>query len=73
MMRSAWKMMNSSYVTSQDDKGHKHHYRLSAQEIGQMSPEDWQGEELLSMKWPTFRFSAIISDESARKLWKAVH
>lgn len=72
-MRSAFKMANSFYVTTQDDKGHKHHYRMTAQDVADSNPLDWDGETLIRMDYPGFKFSQIISDESARKLWTAVH
>lgn len=72
-MLSAWRMANSFFITTEDDKKHKHHYRLNAQEVGQSNPLDWEGETVVRMDAPTFKFSQIISDESARKLWEAVH
>ena len=72
-MLSAWRMANSFYITTTVDKGHKHHFRLTAQDVGQSNPLDWEGETLERMDSPGFKLSQIISDESARNLWKAVH
>jgi hypothetical protein len=73
VMLNAWRMANSFYITTTDGKGHKHHYRLNAQEVGQSNPLAWEDEALTRMDAPTYKFAAIISDESARKLWEAVH
>ena len=72
-MLSAWRMANSFYITTTDGKSHKHHYRLNAQEVAQSNPLDWEDETLPRMDYPGFKFAAIISDESARNMWKAVH
>lgn len=72
-MLSAWRMANSFYITTEDAKTHKHHYRLNAQEVGQSNPLEWEGENITRMDAPTFKFSQIISDESAVKLWEAVN
>jgi hypothetical protein len=72
-MRSAFKMANSFYFTTQDGKGHKHHYRLTAQDVADSNPLGWEDETVVRMDYPGFKFSQIISDDSARKLWTAVH
>lgn len=60
---------HSAYIDTIDQKGHKHHYRLSPSELAQ---SDWIEESITGMRFPTFKLSQIISDESARKLWLAV-
>lgn len=67
------------YMTLSDEKGHKHNYRMTP---AQVAREEWEtitdGGEILpwgleSMNSPeTFKFSSIISDESARNLYLAI-
>lgn len=68
-------MFVSGYITTvevKNDKptGKKHHYRMTPWEITQ---HNWAGEFMTDFR-PAgeFRFSEIISDESARRLYKAV-
>lgn len=63
------KNLIGNYLTMVDDKGHKHQYRMTPQEAMQ---ESWKGFYMESMRTPFYKFSEIISDESARNLWKAV-
>lgn len=58
------------YLNSIDEKGHKHHYRLTP---SQLAEGDWIDEVVTDYYPSTFKLSQIISDESARNLWKAVH
>jgi hypothetical protein len=71
-MRSAFKFANSFYFTTQDVKGHKHHYRLTAQDVADSNPMEWSDETIIRMDNPGFKFSQIISDESATRLWLAL-
>ena len=59
----------SFYIDTVDDKGHNHRYRMAPWEIG----TSLDCETIVNFRPSTFKFSSIISDESARKLWTAVH
>lgn len=58
------------YVNAIDQKGHNHRYRLTP---AQLAEGDWTGEVVTDYYPSTFKFAAIISDESARNMWEAVH
>lgn len=56
------------YINTVDKKGHKHHYRMAPQEIGTSLDDETIGDYYPSV----FKFSQIISDQDAIKLWNAV-
>lgn len=55
------------YLNTVDDKGRSHHYRMTPAETTQLVDET-----VVDFYPSSFKFSQIISDESARKLWLAV-
>lgn len=61
---------HGAYIDTVDDKGHRHHYRMTPPEAVSQS---WMGETVTNMRSVGFPLSSIISDDSARNLWKAVH
>lgn len=58
------------YFTMKHPKYGKSNFRFTP---SQLNGEDFSGWEIESMRSPSFKFADIISDESARKLWEAVH
>jgi hypothetical protein len=55
-------MTLAPYITTVDDKGHSHNYRMPVSETAE---HDWSGEKVKGIRFSTFRFSDMIDPTTA--------